>query len=75
VTALTISSGDARRILGNMPRSSFRRWIAQTALKPCLHVGRRPHFKVSDIAKQSGLTAAEIQHQINKEKSNVQPRT
>ena len=67
MTALTNSSTDARRILGNMPRSTFRGWVKQTALKPCLHVGRRPHFKVSDIAKQSGLTAAEIQHQLKKD--------
>lgn len=68
MTALTISSTDARRILGNMHRNSFIAWTKQNALKPCLHVGRRPHYKVSDIAKQSGLSAAEIQHQISKGK-------
>lgn len=39
---------EARSILGDVPASTFRLWIAQGLIQP-LKIGRKPYFRHADL--------------------------
>lgn len=42
------SFDEARAIMGDVPASTFRLWIAQGLIQP-LKIGRKPYFRHADL--------------------------